>query len=142
MPRIINVYHQKNKTILDNYENIDIIDIHNIINYSIDLIKFDNLQLFNYDTSNNILKVLINKLKLNGKLILSLSNIRLISRLYVDNALTDNEYLQYIKDCQSVWSIELIQYFIDTTCQEAQIISIQHNDQNHMTYITIERKSL
>lgn len=142
MPRLINVYHQKKKILLDNYENVDIIDINNIINYSADFIKFDHLQLLNHTTSLSVLSCLINKLKLGGKILIGISNIKLISRMYADNILTDDGFLENIKDCHSIWSIDFLQDTIGVNHADIQITNIQYNNENHHNYITIERKSL
>lgn len=142
MSKPINIYHAKYKTILENYNNIDIIDIDNIINYSSGFIKFDHLQSFEYDTSAKILTILFNKLKLGGVLLISIKNIKLLSKLYSDDVLSDNQFLEHIKPQQSVWSIDLINDFINKQQQGCLITKIQNDNQNHDIYITVERQNI
>lgn len=142
MSRLINVYHSNRKNILDNYNNIDISDIGNIINYSSDLIRFDNLQLFEQKIAEHILSVLITKLKLNGTLVICLSNIKSVSRLYADLAISDDKFLENILDCKSIWSIEFLNDFIANNHKDIQIIKIQYDNSKHLIYVTAERKSL
>lgn len=142
MHKPINIYHSKYKNILENYNNIDIIDIDNIINYSISFIRFDYLQLFDNDTSPRILAILLNKLKLGGVLMLSLSNTKIISKLYADNVLSDTEFLSYVKDQSSIWSIEFLYDFIKKNNQDYEITKIQNDSNNHKIYVSIERKNI
>lgn len=142
MSRLINVYHSGRKNLLENYNNIDISDIGNIINHSSDLIRFDHLQLFEQKIAAQILSILINKLKLNGTLVISLFNIKNISRLYADLVLSDEQFIEKMQDCKSVWSIEFLKDFIDKNYKDIEITQIQYDNSKHLTYITAERKSL
>lgn len=138
MSRIINIYHTNHKNILKNYDNIDISEIHNIINYSTDFIRFDQPHLFDYTTSQNIIKTLIHKIKLNGHLMLGLLDTKIISRLYADNVLSDNNFIEKIQHCKSVWSIDLLKDFI-SPMDYISINKIQNDNQNYILYVTIER---
>jgi hypothetical protein len=142
MARIVNICTDNKKQALDKYENINIVDIENIINHSIDFIKFDYLQFFEYRVGQKILEILINKLKLGGIIVLSISNFKNISRLYADAIISDNIFLEKIYNCQSVWSVELLLDLINTNHTDTNISKIQHDNQHNTTYLTIERKSL
>lgn len=142
MSRLINVYHSGRKTLLENYNNIDISDISNIINYSSDLIRFDHLQLCEQKTAEQIISILITKLKLHGTIVITLSNIKNVSRLYADSILSDEQFLEKIKDCKSVWCVEFLKDFIEKNHKDIQITQIQYDNSKHLTYITAERKSL
>lgn len=142
MPRLINIVHRERKNILENYHNIDISDIDNIINYSADLIRFDHIQLFDQKTSEYVLSALISKLKLGGSLVVCLYNIQNITKLYVDLILSDEQFLSKIQDCKSIWSSEFFNDFISKRYAEVQVVKIQYDHPKHLTYITLERKSL
>lgn len=142
MQRLINVYHNDNKNLLDNYENVDVSDIHNIINYSVDFIRFNDIGLFEYKISEQIIAILLNKLRLNGSLMLCLSDTKNISRLYADSAMSDHDFLDKIQNIRSIWSQDLLIKFIEDSHKDSYVSKIQRDHKNHLVYITITRKSL
>lgn len=141
MARLINVC-VNNQQKLDRYENVNITDIDNIVNYSVDFIRFDFLQFFDYNTGQNILHTLINKLKLSGSVTLLISNYKTISRLYADSILSDGEFLEKIQNCRSVWSADFIYSLINQKYTDTHISKIQYDNNHNIIYVTIERKAL
>lgn len=141
MARIINVCID-NKKFLENYDNIPISDINNIINHSVDFIKFDYLQFFEYKIAQEVFGILINKLKLNGLLIIAISDFKNVARLYTDSVISDNKFLEKIYNCKSIWSTELLSDVINRNYQDIQLTKMQYDNENSLMYLTIERKSL
>ena len=142
MQRLINIYHTNRKVLLDNYENLDISDIHNILNYSADFIRFNDLELFEYNICEQILSILINKLTIGGSFMLCLYNIKNISRLYSSSVLPDQDFLHKIRDLKSIWSSDLLDSAVIKKYKEIEISKIQNDNQNHSVYITLTRKSI
>ena len=112
------------------------------LNYSSYFIKFDHLQLFEYNISQNIISILINKLRLGGSLVIGLFDIKLLSKLYSDNVIDDTKFLSNIKDIRSIWSIDQFNVHLSSNHKDTEITKIQTDTQQHIIYITLERKSI
>lgn len=142
MQRLVNVYHPERKNLLDNYDNVNISDIHNIVNHSVDFIKFNDLELFEYQICKQIFSIILSKLRLGGSLVIGITDYKIISKLYADTVLSDDEFLYKINNVKSVWSKDLVLDTIKASHKDIEINKIQNDNQNHIIYITLTRKSI
>lgn len=142
MQRLVNVYHPERKNLLDNYENVNISDVDNIVNHSVDFIKFNDLELFEYQICKQIFSIILSKLRLGGSLVIGITDYKIISKLYADTVLSDDEFLYKINNVKSVWSKDLVLDTIKVSHKDIEINKIQNDNQNHIIYITLNRKSI
>lgn len=142
MQRLLNVYHTANKHTIDNYENIDVSEIHNIVNHSVDFIKFNDLELFEYEICKQLLPILLIKLRLGGSIIIGLTNFRIISKLYSEAILSDDQLLLKINNVKSIWSKDLLIDKVKNSYKDIEISKIQNDNQNHIIYVTLTRRSI
>lgn len=89
------VLGQGNK--IDGLENIDINDLNKIFSCSIDMIYCSILNAFNPDNVNDILTLIIDKLKPQGQLLLIVQNIRGLAEKFLDGAISDQDFFSMVK---------------------------------------------
>lgn len=142
MSRIINIYDYNHKYTIENYNNININDIDNIINYSVDFINCGCLHYFDLTVSVSTISRLILKLRQKGSLLLSLPNTKLAAKNYANNILNDQDFLSIIQDQKSVLSFDQLKAWLTTNCKDILISKIDYDNSHYKINITLERVSL
>lgn len=94
----------------------DVVHINNlssIINYSCDSIVLDILEYLRESDHSAVTKLLLEKLRPSGKLIILFSNCKNITQNYIDSTISSSEFLSFFANKQSLLSIESIYTLID-----------------------------
>jgi predicted SAM-dependent methyltransferase len=141
MNRLINLYSIKKQEKIQGFDNIEISDLPNIINHSIDNIYCGCLEYFDVDSAIQAAKEIGNKIRPSGLISLSFTNLKHISRQYFQNVLSDNDMLELIKDVRSILSVKQIEQIFEHN-EAFQIVKIEHSSNFFKTHITIKRKGI
>ena len=94
----------------DNYINLmDISD-----NECSEIMAQDVLDNFDYEKIHECLVALVGKLRLNGKIIVGGTDVRLFSRLVINSSLNEQEASQILSRCKSMSSLNLVNPMINS----------------------------
>jgi len=132
---------RRNITITTNPDNLQqnnifINQIPSIVNYSCDNIFIDCLEHIQEKDLASIITILLEKIRPQGKLIISINNVDSIIDKFSKRSISHNEFLLFFANKQNLISVENIYTLIDF--QSFDILDIKYED-NSITII-IERK--
>lgn len=122
----------------NNPEQVHINNLQSIVNYSCDTIIMSYLEYLLEKDHHTILKILLEKLRPSGRLILQISNIKSITENWLKQSISSQEFLNSISNKQSILSLDNIYTYIDFKVFDITNII---TDQNSIS-IEIERKTL
>lgn len=117
---------------------VHINNLSSIINYSCDSISIDILEFLQEKDHAQIIKYLLEKLRPNGRLIVTINNAKNIAKNYLESVISSKDFLELFTNKQSLLSIDSIYTFIDFEAFDIANIDVSS------TQITaiIERKNL
>jgi hypothetical protein len=116
---------------------IHINNISSIINYSCDSIIINCLEYLMEKDHNIIIKMLLDKLRPYGKLIISINNAHNIAQNFINRSISNNDFLKFFSNKQSLLSLESLYSYIDFNYFE--LINLDINEQFYI--ITLEKKN-
>lgn len=120
-----------------NNENLVYINnINSIVNYACDSIEIDCLEALSEQTHASVINILLNKLRPKGKLIVSIYNPKIIAENFLASTISNQEFLQFFINKQSLLSLEALYTFIDFNSFD--IIHLQ--SMGHIMTLIVERK--
>lgn len=141
MNRLINLYTIKKQETIQGFDNIEINDLSNMINHSIDHIYCGCLEYFDTSIAIKILIEIKEKIRPNGLVTLSINNLKHISREYFNNSLSDMDMLNTINGIKSIFSLKQVTSIFEDNL-EFKVVKIEHTADFFKTYITIQRVGL
>jgi len=103
-------------TIDPSIDQKDIVHINNlssIINHSCDSIALDILEYLRENDHPTVMKLLLEKLRPSGKLVILFSNCKNIAQNYIDSTISSSDFLSFFANKQSLLSVESIYTLID-----------------------------
>ena len=128
-------------TIDPSIDQKDIVHINNlssIINHSCDSIALDILEYLRENHHSTVMKLLLEKLRPSGKLVILFSNCKNIAQNYIDSTISSSDFLSFFANKQSLLSVESIYTLIDF--QQFDISNIDMST-THIV-LEIERKNI
>jgi hypothetical protein len=139
MKRLINLYSLKNKKDINGFINVEINNLENIINYSVDHIFCGCLNYIEADLIDKIIFSIIEKVRPKGYFTLSFVDMKKICRAYHNNAVSDSDLLKTIKDHKSILSYDKIK---DLASGIEQINIVQTDFSDNYISIVIQREGV
>jgi hypothetical protein len=118
--------------------SIDINNLDKIINHSADTVYCGCLEFVPSEQLENLINVLLTKIKPKGTITFSIKNIKEYCRMFLDNILSGTEFLKSIENLKNIVCIEDIYTKIDTNIFTISQILIDQQTIN----ITIERVNI
>lgn len=112
MSKNINIVLHNTNTNLTGFENIIIDQISSVYSFSCDMVNCSIASFFDHAKFWTIIDILIDKLKPNGQLILSLYDTKRIATLYANNQIKNIEYLGLMKNINNCISLSDMVEFI------------------------------
>jgi predicted SAM-dependent methyltransferase len=132
-----NIYITLDEKTSDN-NNVFINNIPKIINYSCDSIYVDCLEYLKEEDIKKTIQILSNKLKLGGKLIVSIYNAKSIALTFLNESISTQSFLQFFQHKQTILNLDNLYTFIDF--QSMKITDLDISETN--IKLIIERSSL
>lgn len=123
---------------IDQKDVVHINNLSSIINHSCDSIALDILEYLRENDHPTVIRVLLDKLRPSGKLIILFSNCKNIAQNYIDAAISSSDFLNFFANKQSLLSVESIYTLIDF--QQFDISNIDMST-THII-LEIERKNI
>lgn len=117
-------------------EYIHINNISSIVNYSCDSIIINCLEYLLEKDHEIIIKILLDKIRKSGKLIISINNVHNIAQDFINRTISNNDFLKFFSNKQSLLSLESLYSYIDFNYFE--LINIDINEQFYI--LTLEKK--
>lgn len=99
---------------INGFDSVDVNNLDRVVNYSIHIILVDNLNILNSSESSGVLQQLLTKLAVGGQLVIRFIDAKILAKKYLENIISDQDYLEYLKALQSIWSIDGINDVLDT----------------------------
>jgi hypothetical protein len=138
MSRNINISDSVDSKNLDGFNTVNIDKLDDVVNHSADVIYYGS---FNNVGDQNLIPTLGNmleKIRVGGTLVVKILNARVLSKLYFENSISSAEYLQSIKQANTLLTPEDINNNID----HSQFVLGKIEYQNYHTLVSIVRKDL
>lgn len=123
---------------IDQKDIVHINNLSSIVNHSCDSIVLDILEYLRENDHSTVIRVLLDKLRPSGKLIILFSNCKNIAQNYIDAAISSGDFLNFFANKQSLLSVESIYTLIDF--QQFDISNIDMST-THIV-LEIERKNI
>lgn len=141
MNRLINLYSLKKQENIQGFDNVEISDLPNIVNHSIDHIYCGCLEYFDSSTAIKAAIEIGEKIRPNGLITLTTNNLKHISRQYFNSALSDTELLDLVNGIKSIFSIKQISSIFEDG-KSFKVVKIEHSSDFFKKHITIQRVGL
>jgi len=141
MNKPINIYYNKHKNIIQEFDNIEINDIENLVNFSVSNIYCSCLNYFEKSIINAILVLLFKKLKPEGLLVISFTDLKESSKRYYENSISDEQLMENLLSHKSILSISAIKKMIEDD-PSVKIVKIDYDHQNLKINLTLQRISI
>jgi predicted SAM-dependent methyltransferase len=138
MNRLINLYTIKKQEHIEGFDNIEISDLPNIVNHSVDHIYCGCLENFDTTTAISTAEEISKKIRPDGLITLTINNLKHISRQYFNSALADADLLNLISGVKSIFSIKQIETIFEEP-KSFRIVKIEHSSNFFKTHITMKR---
>ena len=123
--------------------NLNINEISNIANYSAEVLIFEELNKIKYEISNNVLSMLIEKLRPgSGVLILDILDTNSLFSSYINKIIHTKNMSDIISNISSVYGVIDIKEYVKQFGASLTILKIEKNTNNHTLRITIQRNTV
>jgi len=123
--------------------NLNINEISNIANYSAEVLIFEELNKIKYDISNNVLGMLLEKLRPgSGVLILDILDMNNLCASYSNKILDTKNMSNILNNISSAYGIVEIKEYIKQFGASLSILKIEKNINNYTLRITIQRNAV
>lgn len=121
------------------FENISIQNIDSIYSCSVDNITCNIFSQFDTDTALQMLHMMLDKIKPKGQLILSLTNLKRVAKLYSNGNMSDKDFFKIIKHTHNP-----INYYdiINTIKNQPNIVIVNLKKENINTYIILTKTGI
>lgn len=126
------------ETILPEFQNISVNQLLNLVNSSIDHIYLHNLNKYPKEEISKIISISLNKIRPQGLLSINIANYTYICKLYSENTIDDDKLVKYIKNCNSVCSIDFIKELLLSF--QMPIIQIDYSEDLLEINLTTQKK--
>ena len=93
---------------IDGFNSVDINNLGNIINYSVDALVVDNLNMINDDDIPMLWQELCNKMGVGGQIVIRFIDAKILAKNFVDNIIGDTEFMNYISILKSVLTVDKV----------------------------------
>lgn len=123
---------------IDRKNVVHINNLSSIINHSCDSIILDILEYLRENDHSTVVRLLLEKLRPFGKLIILFSNCKNIAQNYIDSAISSSDFLNFFTNKQSLLSVESVYTLIDFQQFDISNIDISSN----RIVLEIERKNI
>jgi len=123
--------------------NLNINEISNIANYSAEVLIFEELNKIKYDISNNVLGMLLEKLRPgSGVLILDILDMNNLCASYSNKILDTKNMSNILNNISSAYGIVEIKEYIKQFGASLSILKIEKNINHSTLRITIQRNAV
>lgn len=142
MNRLINVII--NKEHKEGFDNLHINEINNIPDYSVDILKFNEINILPYESCNQAISILLQKLRpKTGVLMLDTLDSASIFLSYLNKMLSSSEMSIILSGLKNTFNTEDIVSLISNEYSgKFAVLKIDNNKENSIKTITIQRNGL
>jgi hypothetical protein len=93
---------------IDGFNSVDINNLGNIINYSVDALVVDNLNIINDADIPMLWQELCNKMAAGGQIVIRFIDAKILAKNFVDNIIGDTEFMNHISILKSVLTVDKV----------------------------------
>jgi len=93
---------------IDGFNSVDINNLGNIINYSVDALVVDNLNIINDADIPILWQELCNKMAAGGQIVIRFIDAKILAKNFVDNIIGDTEFMNHISILKSVLTVDKV----------------------------------
>jgi len=138
MSRNINLYNSQAEQNLDGFDNIPLSKLDDIVNYSVDILFYREMNSLEPDQKNQILNVMLQKIRTGGSLVLKFVDSKILSKMYWDNQITSQAFMDKISNNKNITTPEEINEIVNK--DEFTLSRIEHKEEQIL--VSINRKEI
>lgn len=138
MSRNINLYNSRAEQSLDGFDNIPLSKLEDIVNYSVDILFYREMNSLEPDQKNQILSLMLQKIRTGGILILKFVDSKILSKMYWDNQISPQAFMDKISNNKTITTPEEINETINK--DEFVLSRIEHKEDQIL--VSINRKEI
>jgi len=137
MIKNINIVLPEQNMNIEGYTSVPINKLSEIYSYSVDSIICSISSFFNQDNFWTAVEIMIDKLKPNGQIMLSLYDSKRLAYLYGSSQIDDSYFFQLLKNINNTKSISDFAGFLE---QKPNLVLIEVKKDHIIDYITLSKK--
>lgn len=127
----------------EGFQNIHINEIHNIPDYSVDLLSFGEINSLQYSYCESAISLILNKIRpQTGLCIIEIIDMSTVCGLYINKAIRSVEMSNIISTMQNVFGVIDIKNLLDRSNNMFNIIKIMKHTEQNKIFVTIQRNSV
>jgi hypothetical protein len=138
MSRNINLYNSQVEQNLDGFDNMPLSKLDDIVNYSVDILFYREMNSLEPDQKNQILNLMLQKIRTGGVLILKFVDSKILSKMYWDNQISPQAFMDKISNNKNITTPEEINEVINKN--EFVLSRIEHKEDQIL--VSINRKEI
>jgi|688.fasta_scaffold300938_2 hypothetical protein len=138
MSRNINLYNSQVEQNLDGFDNMPLSKLDDIVNYSVDILFYREMNSLEPDKKNRILSLMLQKIRTGGILILKFVDSKILSKMYWDNQISPQAFMDKISNNKNMTTPEEINEVINK--DEFVLSRIEHKEDQIL--VSINRKEI
>lgn len=125
------------------FQNVHINEIHNIPDYSVDILTFSEIQSIKHSACEQIISILFSKIRpQTGICILEIMDIHSVCELYINKMMDSSGMSDIVAKIQNVFSTTDIKTFVEKSNNIFSILKIENNPDQKKVLATIKRNSV
>lgn len=131
-----------NNGVKEGLQNVHINELHNIPDYSVDLLTFSEINSLKHSSCEQALSLILNKIRpQKGVCVVEVVDMSAICNLYINKVMDSAEMSQTISPIQNVFGVSDIKSLLDKTNNMFAIIKIDKQTEHNKIAITIQRNT-
>lgn len=138
MSRNINLYNSQAEQNLDGFDNIPLSKLDDIVNYSVDILFYREMNSLEPDQKSQILNTMLQKIRTGGSLVLKFVDSKILSKMYWDNQITPKVFMDKISNNKNITTPEEINEVVNK--DEFILSRIEHKEDQIL--VSINRKEI
>lgn len=138
MSRNINLYNSQTEQNLDGFQNMPLSKLDEIVNYSVDILYYKDVNQLESDKKNTTLEAILQKIRVGGRLVLKFVDSKIVSKMYWDNQISPQAFIDKICNNKNITTPEEINELLNK--QEFTLSRIEHKEDQIL--VSIIRKEV
>jgi hypothetical protein len=138
MSRNISLYNSQAEQNFDGFDNIPLSKLDDIVNYSVDVLFYREMNSLEPDQKSQTLNTMLQKIRAGGSLVLKFVDSKILSKMYWDNQITPQVFMDKISNNKNITTPEEINETINK--DEFVLSRIEHKEDQIL--VSINRKEI
>jgi hypothetical protein len=134
MSRNIYLYNSEIEQNLNGFDNIVLSQLDDIVNYSVDILFYKDINALEADKKIETLNLILQKVRVGGNLVIKFIDSKILSKMYWDNQISPSVFIEKICNNKNITTPEEINEILDK--DEFTLSRVEHKEDQVLVTIT------